>query len=73
VIDTGTLDVDATQRRARKSHACSHCEWKWRRAGRTGTALRIEPGQPYIESYGLGEPFHPARYHLLCWTEMMAK
>jgi len=66
------MTIDATRRVARKTHRCEGCSWKARAAMRVGQPfpeLFIAKGAPYIESYGLGEPFHPARYHVACFTD----
>lgn len=67
------ITVDRTERTARKEHPCSRCSLMARRAGFPNHARRIDAGERYVESYGLGEPFHPARYHLTCWDEEMAE
>lgn len=61
--------MNATIRKARKAHKCDHALWRKRVDKPAICSGTIAPGVRYAESYELGEPYHPAHYHIGCWNE----
>jgi hypothetical protein len=62
-----------TVRTARKAHKCEHYRWCQRVDEPLTCSGTIEPGERYCECPEYGEPYHPERYHVACYHNMMAE